>query len=447
MSLLAKRIPTVVAILVLILGIGGGIWMVQKQKPKINKDEIKPEKVRITNVSDTKFSVSWVTKKPVRAKLVYGKMGEKLTKVATDDRDLGDKSGEYLTHHITVAKLQPNTQYAFRIIEEDKIKFDNNGSPYGVKTGPTLSQTPTAETIYGVAKKDATSPAVGAIVYVDIPGATPLSAIVKKSGNWTIPISVARTLDLSSYVKYDPTATTFSITIKDGKKEAKAKAALKFAKPVPEMVLGKNYEFLAKAPTETQPTEASSSTQLAQKAETPKIFNIEPLSGETASDSGQQTTGEVTVTYPEEGEKVTTNQPEIKGTGSEGLVLSLELSSDLNEIDLSDTTTVNQDGTWSWVPNESLSDGSYNLIVSYVDEAGNEQEVKRSFEISLEGTELAFEASDSGEASSTTRVTMPATDSGVPVTGMWEQTVLTLLAGFGIMSLGGWLLKANEYDE
>ncbi len=441
MGLLSKRIPTIVAILVLVLGIGGGIWMVKRQQTTGNKAEIKPQNVRITNLADNKFTVSWTTTKPTKAKVIYGKVGEKLKQVATDDRDLGETEGTYLTHHITINKLQPNTQYAFRLVE-DKIQFDNNGSPYTVKTAPIISKTPPAETIYGVVKKNQTSPAKGAIVYINIPGATPLSTLVKGSGNWTVPISVARSLDLKDYIDYDSDATIFEITVTNGKKEAKAKVALKFAKPVPEMVLGQTYQFLAKAePTPTPiPQKTSEASSSGTKGEIPKIFNIEPLSGQNETATATSA-GEVTIVYPEEAETITSNQPEFRGTGPKGTTLSLNLQTE-NGDSLSDTVAITDDGSWSWVPTNKLADGNYLLTVGYLNTDGQEESLERSFNINTEGETPAFEASQSGTATAeaSPRVSMPSTESGVPVTGSWQETVLTLTIGFGIMILGSLLL-------
>ncbi len=447
MSLLMKKIPTLLAILVLALGIGGGIWMVKRQQSTTSNIGIQPKNVRITNLADNKFTVSWTTEQPTAAKVIYGKVGEKLTNVATDDRDLGDNEGQYRTHHITITKLQPNTQYAFKLVE-GKSKFDNNGSPYTVKTAPVLSKTPPAETIYGVVKKDQTSPAEGAIVYVDIPGATPLSTLVKASGNWTVPISVARTLDLNDYIDYDPDATIFNLFITDGQQQTKAKVALRFAKPVPDMNLGEKYEFLAQAiptpSTTTINTNSTTSTESAKVAQIPKVFNIEPLTSDTSDST--TSTEVVTIVYPEEGEVVASSQPEFRGTGPSGKTLSVSLTSNLGAI-ASDTVTIDNDGTWAWTANQVLDDGDYTLTVEYIDANGQTESIDRNFSITANNIQPAFEASESSASNiTTTRTTMPSTSSGVPVSGSWQETILTLLLGFGIMGLGGILLKANKND-
>ncbi len=441
MSILSKRVPTIGAILVLVIGIASGVWMVQRQKQGLSKTEIVPKEVRITNVAANKFTVSWITTQATKGKVVYGKVGEKLVEEALDDRDKGKgKEGSYLTHHITVEGLQPSTQYAFKIISGDKERvFDNNGSPYEVKTGPILSQTPKAEAVYGMVKKGSSLPAEGAIVYVEVPGATPLSTLTTSSGSWTVPISTARTLNLDSYVNYDAEATIFSVKATSGEQRARAKVTLRLAKPVPEMVLGQTYDFVSQAtPEPSSAPSASGSGQLVaqeEKGGTPGIFNIEPLGENEASSSG-----EVMILNPEvEGEIISSDLPEFRGKGKAGMVLSVSLEGVSSEYTASENVSVDTEGTWSWVPTKSLADGDYELSVSYIDDAGVEQKISRGFTVRVTEELPAFEASGSGEATPSPRVSMPATDSGVPVSGSVGVSIMILVVGFAILVLGGWL--------
>ena len=119
----------------------------------------RPYKVRVSNVTDSAFTVSWITDKPMEGVVYYGDNSVFLPgplswlgkKVAFDDRDISDaqtecvdrfakevsktkdkdftvditgfdcndvkvkKVGKYYTHHVTVDDLEPNKEYYFRV--------------------------------------------------------------------------------------------------------------------------------------------------------------------------------------------------------------------------------------------------------------------------------------------------------------------------------------------
>lgn len=438
MSFLEKKIPTILGLLVLMGGIVAGVILVQKKKPKVPVEKITPRKIRITNVSDNKFTISWVTNTPTKGKVIWGKVGEKLEKEALDERDVFKAKPEaYLTHYVTVNGLQPKTKYAFNIVSEGK-SFDNNGSFYTVETGPVISAKPEAETIYGQIELEEGRPAEGTIVYAEIAGATPVSTLVKNSGSWTITLSTVRTTDLSKYISYDPEATMIKLLVEGGKKQSKIKVSLLNAKPTPKIVLGKNYSFLAKeeTPTNSQTTttipEASESGNIAQKTETPKVFNIEPLAESSASGSTS-----FAITNPaKEGEIISSLQPEFMGRGEKGKTLTVSVT---GPVSISEVVTVDEYGEWNWIPENQLKKGKYTLKISWVDEEGKEQSLERGFTISTEEILPSFEASESATTTTAevaTRSSMPSTESGVPVTGVVENTILTGLLSVILVVVG-----------
>lgn len=85
MQILTKRIPTLVGLLLIVAGVFGGYKYLQGGKIDQSK-EITPNKVRITNIADNKFSVSWVSDLATIGYVEYGEIGGKLTNKAYDDR-------------------------------------------------------------------------------------------------------------------------------------------------------------------------------------------------------------------------------------------------------------------------------------------------------------------------------------------------------------------------
>jgi hypothetical protein len=242
MSLLTRRFPTILGLLLLIGAIVGGFYYFQGRGSQ-TATEIVPSKVRITNISDNKFSVSWVTSVATPGSIEYGVVGEKLISPAKDERDTVSQ-GKYLTHHITVESLQPSTQYAFRILSgETPTRFDNNGSPYTTTTGPVIGATPTSQNFYGNVQLTSKQGADGAIVYLTLPEGSTASTLVRESGNYAFTLSTIRSSDLRSFIKFDPSATIASLTIESGTKQSIAAVSLANSAPVPTITLGENKIF------------------------------------------------------------------------------------------------------------------------------------------------------------------------------------------------------------
>jgi hypothetical protein len=423
------------------------MWYVNSKKIDTGA-ELNPDSIRITNVADNKFTVSWTTEVSTDGYVMYGKVGEKLASIGRDERDsLGDENGSYVTHYVTVTDLQPNMAYAFRIAtNKGKNIYDNNGSPYSVTTAPTIATTPSADAIYGQVQQSSTLPADGAIVYVNMPGAAPASTLVKSSGAYTIPVSTLRTTDLTSYIKYDSQATVVTITVDQGKQQATADVGMTNAAPVPLITMGKSHDFRTPVVVATESEQPPVVAELAQESASPSataapIFNVEPLGsvGETTL---------VTITNPaKDGETISTSTPELMGKGPKATVLSLVVSSTAKTY--KDTVAIASDGTWDWAPTTALADGNYTLSLAYIDSSGKETSVKRTFIISSKlTTQPAFvstpsasiKASPVASPSPSIRAAMPATTSGVPVTGVIENTVLTAILGAVIMITGALLL-------
>lgn len=449
MNVLTKRIPTLLGLLFIGAAVFGYFYFFQGKSAIVSEESV-PKKVKITNIADNKFSVSWITSVATEGYVEYGAVGDKIESIATDDRDSALPANKYLTHHITIDSLQPNTSYAFRIVSGDKeTKFDNNGSPYTAMTGPVIAATPTSVNFYGTAVVASTQPAAGTIAYLTLPGGSTNSVLVGETGNYTFTLSTMRSDDNKTYVEYDPSATIALVELESGSMQSKANVTLANSEPVPPITLGKNEDFLtvANIPSiaEVTPIESMSPDMTP---ETPSIFNVEPI----GNDINAVSSVAVTLTNPkEEGETLKTLRPEFRGTGPAGTTLSIALS---GQKAISDTTVVATDKTWTWAPVIDLKVGKQKITVSYIASSGATEKIERSFTISTSTTGLdpAFVSSPSAsikatasasvKASSTAtpRAAMPATDSGVPVTGVIENTLLTAGLGIVIMVVGAALL-------
>lgn len=471
MNLLSRRFPTILGIVLLLSIVAAGWYYVSEKSSNIST-ETTPIKVRITNVADNKFAVSWTTHIPTTGTVEYGPVGETLSEIAYDDRDLAGSSAEYTTHHVTIAELQPDTPYAFRIISHGH-RYDNEGSPYSVVTGPTIPETPQAKSFYGDIQDSDILP--GSIVYLALPGAAPVSTLVTASNNYSFSISTIRTADLTQYLDYDSEATIANVTVESGSVETNVIVTTANSEPVPTIILGQNVDYRSTtippvAQVEPELPTSSSPTPVPSAGQTPGIFNVEPLAS-----SLPQSNGDVELINPaRDGETIATQRPEFRGIGPDSTVISITVHS---ITPYAGNIVVDDDGTWSWTPPADLEPGPHTITIAYIDEGGVEQTLRRTFTVSpalaAEG-DPAFVATPSGSQASprpsasasprvspsplrstspsasvtshlspspSARAVIPSTESGVPVTGILTPTLLTAALGFVIM-VGGVLLLA-----
>lgn len=164
--------------------------------------------VRVSNVRDVYFTVSWVTEGHAHGEVHYGTTPA-LGQVAYDDRGTAYMGW---THYVGLTGLLPSTLYYFDVVSDGAVD-DNGGAHYQVTTGPTLAP-PTSDAVWGlVHQEDGTTPATGAIVYLQVrdanglgsPGQSAvLSALVSEAGYWFANLANARTADLGAYFAYSP---------------------------------------------------------------------------------------------------------------------------------------------------------------------------------------------------------------------------------------------------
>ncbi|PJA22948.1 hypothetical protein COX59_01645 [Candidatus Beckwithbacteria bacterium CG_4_10_14_0_2_um_filter_47_25] len=424
--------PTALGLLILLVAIGIGLyWVKNKTAPdSASGQTLAPKQVRLTNVTDSSFSVSWTSDQPTNAKVKIGTDLNNLKDRFGDDRDqLSGETGSFEVHYLTAKNLTPNTKYYFKI-ESGGKSFDNQGKPFEITTGPTLGSPPGADPVYGTVLTAAKTPAEGVIVYVNLANAAPLSALVKSGGDWALSLSTARTSDLKSYLNYDAQATIVNLLIQGGRQgTAPAITTTANDNPVPDIILGQSHDF-RRAPL------AAAETPIASGSGN---FSLEPLIAQNQPPATPS--GEVTLENPGvDGEVINATQPAFIGSGPPGTVLAIEIHSDDT---YTGTATIGKTGDWEFIPPQGLSSGEHSITIAYLDSGGVEQSLNRSFVIAAAGqTDVpAITATPSGEISTDSgRTSMPSTAGGVPHPGAGDISLLLLLTGAGLL-IGGLQIK------
>lgn len=438
-----KKIPTIIGLLLLIIGVGGGIYLVEQRTSGSTKasTEAKPMSVQVTNITDSSFSVVWLTKEPATGWVIYGNSQKVIDQVVFDDRDSDNKPKTYLTHQTTIRNLQPKTNYYFTITSGDK-KFQNESRPYSLLTAEKTESPSLLEPSYGQVLTSQNEPAEGALVILNMPKAMPLSALVKPSGNWLIPLNIARDLELKPFIYSvdGQTAIPISLMIYSSTEDkAEVTTDSKNDSPVPPITLGKTYNF------EGLQGKKKENTQIAQ-VESTKTPEKQVL--------GQAISQKFEVLSPEEGTTFVSQKPLFRGTGISAKDVFIEITTANN---LKGQTKVSANNLWSWTPPSNLPPKNHTVKISSTDESGKNLIIQRNFIVFKSGTQVLGEATPSGTITATpTKTPTPTLAIGqaspsatirpiatviptitkIPVSGNVSATIYLLAGGLSLIFIG-----------
>lgn len=235
------KIPTILGLGIILVGIITGVFLTLQEQIFTSKASVtlSPQNITLANVSDTEVSISWQTSSPVTSFTTYGKdnPGEQ---TVLDDRDTNPPAGgptSYSVHYVTIKNLLPKTTYQYKIVSG---KISSEVDKF-TTAAPLTSQTGFRPIIGSILDGD--KPLNEGIAYLSIAGATIQSSIVKSSGNFLIPISQIRKIDLSDVYSLTED-TTAKLTIVSPKGQSIALFKLKDAeKELPPIKIGENLDL------------------------------------------------------------------------------------------------------------------------------------------------------------------------------------------------------------
>ena len=385
----------IISIALIAISIPGTVYLANTKTSffGIASPEEAPQEVKITNISDNSFSVTWVT--PDKQTTGFVSFGEtsRLGNVASEDRG----STARYTHHVTVKNTKPSTNYYFKIGSQDN-EYDNEGAPFQIKTAPTTNDPPPlADPAYGKVVGTTGSPAPDAIIYLTVAGGTPLSSYTRQDGNWLITLNNARTADLSTYVSYKESGERIELLVNSGPNgSSRAQGDTNNDSPFPSITLGTNIDLGSAGSTpKPLPSPSSNPSFSLQEVDTVKEATQSSISINPIGTSNQ--TNDFT--------------PSFSGTGTPGETITITVNSTTA---ITAQVIVGADGKWTYTPIQQLEPGEHSILI-----AQGGQTTSQSFSV------LGTSTSATGSA----RVALPATSSGTPTAGAFENTLLMLLAG------------------
>jgi len=428
----SKKIPTIIGIVVLVVGVAVGVFLTSQQQTfRLGASPTtEPQDVRVTNVTDASFTVSWTTQEPV---VQFINWGETSALGSTASGTLTEPS---TTHFVQVRSLRPNTQYFFTIATANE-EFTDSGAPWAASTGTPLAAPASTSVLSGSVIAPDGAPARGALVYVSSGGVSPLSAITSASGQWLVPLSNARTTALNAAPTITDT-TLFTLEVIDGAGlTSTAQVFPPSANPTPPITLGRSHDFRS-APS-TSPEDLPRANLELPSGSTGRSSAFE---AEELDTSSQVTTSAVTLESVNEGETVFTEKPEFFGEGPTGLVLTITVQSSHEQ---AGEVVIDNSGGWSWSPPEGLEEGEHTVTIEWADPVtGLLRSIERSFTVFAQEEEPAFESTPSAAIAPTpTPTATPSatpTPTELPDAGIGLPTIVGVAAG--IFLLLGTLLLA-----
>jgi len=355
-----KKVPTLIGLVVIVVGLAASLFLVKRSQVLFlrAKEGTIPGQIKVTNITDNSFTVSWFTSELAEGSVRSGTKPGAIDIQNLDERDLnsGEKESHF-SHYVSLNNLNPGTVYYFEIYS-DSYKYDDNGKPYQITTAPEAKSKESASDLsYGSVFGIDGGPAEGAIVYFNVGDSTLQSSLVTSAGNWAVSLSQARTLDLSDFVTYSPDETIIEIFVQDRQQTATVVTTTGQDDPVPPITLGENLNFL---------DDVSEEDKEAQSL--PSGFAFDEASLATPSSS-------LLIFNPEDGEEIFTQRPEFMGKAPANKEIEIEVRSPI----FTDKITVGEWGDWQWSPPEDLDPGEHTITISFVDDSGEKKILSQLF--------------------------------------------------------------------
>lgn len=386
-TFLNKRIPTLLSIGLIGIGLIITSVITKNGVNIVSRADITdvPKNVKITNISDNGFTVSYTTDIKNIASLKFG-VDENLSQIALDDNS--QKSGlirPNRIHVFTVKKIQPKTKYFF-IIASGQKKFLNENSLYEVTTASThdINLNPQTPIKGSIIMPDGTKPKE-ALVNITTQKTQEISTL-SKDGNYLIELNSLLLKDLSYPANLNKD-DIIKMIITDGNLTSNILITKEKASSVPLITLSKDYDF-----TLNVDSSASSSSDLSGFSSS--IPNTHPSSSQNPD-----------ILVPVKDQSFTDQQPLFRGTTAPNEKVKIIINSE-HQIEIE--TTADSSGNWFFRPKVPLSSGDHTISIQTKNKAGILQKLSESFVVLAAGSQIPGALPSPSPINSQTPTTTPS---------------------------------------
>ena len=388
-QLFNKRIPTILGIGLVVLGVIL-TTVIARTQTSLNSNASnseEPQNVKITNLSDDSFTITYQTSAVATGSVNYGKdKGLGNTELDHQDKEKGEFSPKNI-HSITLKKLSPSKKYFFVIISGQNT-FLSNGIPFETLTAPNISSPSASQTaVKGkIVLPDGNSPNE-ALVYLNTDDSQLLSTSVAKDGKFNLSLKSLRSKDLSSYLEIND-STILNLLAVNSSLKSTIITPLSHANSMPTITLSNNYDFIDRnSPIASNSAESSGfpSTAVKENSQKPQILT------------------------PKNNQSFIDQQPQFRGTSLPNEEVEIIIHS--NE-DIQTQVTADRNGNWTYRPPTSLSPGDHTITIKTRDSSGILTVLMQSFTVFASGTQVAEAATPS--ATPTQKITPTSIPTIVP---------------------------------
>lgn len=294
-------------------------------------------RLEITNLSPIQAAIFWQTSEKQACSIVYGDNKNNVNKIVFDERDIAKEKKTYLNHYSILKNLEPNKNYYFVIICQNKKITKPNGEYFNFKTPKINSSLNKFSPISGKILEENLSSVSNGIVLLSISDKRvfPLSYLLKDSGEWLISLnSFYSQDDYEEKILKESDKASIEIFTEDGKRTTIIGSLKKLSEKNHIVISGKNYNLLNEE-------------------------NV--LSVVDRIDFNKKEKDVFEVLYPQEGALIPGKKPLIKGLGMPSSLVLITLNGENNK-KYSINTYVDKNGLWSYVFPENLDLGKYLAI-------------------------------------------------------------------------------------
>jgi len=408
-----KRIPTIIGLLLLLVAVFGGVILTNKRSSLGSKasGSCEPINPQVSNVTDKSASISFSTN------------GECQSSININNQ-LFKNDESVKIHYFEISSLKENSDYTYSIISGGNTYTSNS---YQVSTAqkPSTSSV-SSDLAWGKVLKSDGSPAEKVIVYLNIPGAFPLSALTTSSGNWNIPLSTSFNENKTNL--FTPLANIEEniYVISQDQSITQVIGNTSNNNPVADIVIGQN-------------------NLNSPKANENSVGSL-PNSGDYINDTNKK----LNISNPSNNETISTKKPQFFGSAPSNSEITIEVHSP--EV-IAGQTVSDEDGTWEWSVPKDLTPGEHTITITAKDKTtGLVETITRSFVVLAAEGNTNFTASSSATTptptiaptntptptptTATVRVENPDTSSGVPTTGAVLPTLVMILSAISFLAIG-----------
>lgn len=389
-----KSIPTILGLLLLLAAIFAGVILsgkasIFKSKAGGNCD---PVNLQITNITNNSVNISFTTTAECLASLTIN------NRTITDFRFIDQKQdiSSSKIHYFEPLSLNEDKDYTFSIISGGK---NFNSSEYQLRTAQSPNnQAISANIAWGRIYNPDKSPAKEAIIYLNIPGALPLSAITTSSGNWNIPLSASFNESKTNWFNPATNIEETIFVISPNYPATQIVSNTSSNNPAPDIILGQN-------------SFSSPEVIYTPAGDIPPIDN---------SDKPDQS---LDILNPKDNETLSTKTPEFFGTAPLNSKITIKIES---PVILNGQTETSSDGSWQWSPPQDLTPGEHTITVTAENEdTGLIETISRKFIVLASESDTNFTASSSASTSTPTPTSIPTLTTPTPTEVLTPTPLIT----------------------